>query len=280
LIRAFECRDDYSYACKHEASLLCNAYSMREIFAEAGLTLQNGKFQFPPEIEHVKIDIGLSVNAPQSQIWIGADPLLFVLGFEPLKTNLDQIRSGSSNWNVKLSPHYIGTRVALLQTALYSKHMASGMTMYVTEADPGCSSLLEPKSFQVDHSEQVRVWTLNDFLVHFPFDRFPIIDHVKIDAQGADFEILKGAANYLDKIFAITLELDTSEYQDSTNSQELVEEFMHNHSFTRVKPGILTHLMFLLKGYKIDVETDDPTYINLDKINFSKGRRFLLFQRG
>jgi len=253
---------------------------MRELFSEAGLTLLNGKFQFPPETEHVKIDIGLSVNAPQSQIWIEADPQLFVLGFEPLKTNLDQIRSGSSSWSVKLSPKYVGSRMALLQTALYSKHITEGMLMYVTEADPGCSSLLEPKSFKVDHAEQVPVWTLNDILDYFPFDRFPIIDHVKIDAQGADFEILKGASNYLDKIFAITLELDTSEYQNSTNSQELVEEFMHNHNFTRVKPGILTHLMFLLKGYKIDVETDDPTYINLGKINFSKSRRFLLFQCG
>ena len=68
-----------------------------ELFKEAGLITKNGKFVFPEAVERVKIDIGLSVNAPQSQAWIAADPGIFVLGFEPLKSNLDQIKAASSD---------------------------------------------------------------------------------------------------------------------------------------------------------------------------------------
>jgi hypothetical protein len=154
------------------------------------------------------------------------------------------------------------------------------MLLHVTKDDPGCSSLLRPRTFDVLHTERVNVWTLNDVLDYFPFGRVPVIDHLKIDAQGADFEIIKGASRYLDKFFAITLEVDTDEYKETTNSQADVEHFMRENGFIRAGHGVLAHLNYLVKGYRIDVETDDPTYINLNQIHLSKNRRFLLHQRG
>lgn len=251
-----------------------------ELFSDAGLSLKKGKFLFPEGTERVKIDVGLSVNAPQSQYWISSDPHLFVLGFEPLNTNLNQVRSGSSPWRLKLTPSFVGKRIALIRTALFSRHIPEGLAMYVTKADPGCSSLLEPKSFEVDHVEMVPVYSLNDILEFFPFDQIPLIDHLKIDAQGADFEIVKGVSRYLDKIFAITVELETNEYENSTNSIHDISEFFNQNNFVRAKTGILAHLRFLIKGYKIDVETEDPTFINLGQIKAAKTRRFLLYQRG
>ncbi len=253
---------------------------MRELFYESGLAIENGKLIIPTGIRRVKIDIGLSVNAPQSQIWILQDPELFVLGFEPLSTNIDEIKSNSSKWANKLSSKFIGSRIALIRSALYSKHIPEGMDMYVTKNDPGCSSLLEPKTFEVDHVETVSVWTLNDALDYFPFDRIPIIDHLKIDAQGSDFEILIGASRWIDKFFAVTVEVDISEYKSSTNSQNNLDALMVKNNFIRYKPGIITDVLFLIKGYKIDVETDDPTYINLGAIKASRSRRFFLYQRG
>jgi len=251
-----------------------------ELFEEAGLILDNGKFNFPEAVERVKIDIGLSVNAPQSQAWITADPGLFVLGFEPVKSNLDQIKAASSDWELKLSSEFIGSQIALLRTALFSRHIPEGLAMYVTKDDPGCSSLLEPTSFEIDRVERVSVRSLNEILEYFPFDRIPLIDHVKIDAQGADFEILTGATSYLDRIFAVTLEMDTQEYQKSTNSHEHVQQFMALNNFVLVKPGLLRHFIYLMRGYRIDVETEDPTYINLNQIKTSRSRRFFLYQRG
>ena len=253
---------------------------MIELLQEAGLLFDNGKIVFPKNVTRVKIDVGLSVNAPQSQTWISEDPNLFVLGFEPLESNLDSIRNASSQWPIKLSPAFIGNHIALIKTALYSAHLDEGMLLHVTKDDPGCSSLLAPQTFDVLHSERVCVWTLNDVLDFFPFDRVPVIDHLKIDAQGADFEIIKGASRFLDKFFAITLEVDTTEYKETTNSQNDVERFMMKNGFIKAGRGVFAHLNYLVKGYRIDVETDDPTYINLNQIHLSKKRRFLLYQRG
>lgn len=261
-------------------SLLCDAYAVMELFSEAGIYLEEGKIRFPEGTERVKIDVGLSVNAPQSQYWIASDSHVFVLGIEPLIANLDKVRSGSSTWKLKLSPNFVGKRIALIRTALFSKHIPGGMAMYVTKADPGCSSLHQPKSFDVDYTETVPVYSLDDILDYFPFDQIPLIDHLKIDAQGADYEIVKGVSKYLDRIFAITVGQDTDQYHDSTNSIDEISKFFSENNFIRVKSGILAHLIFLFKGYKIDVETEDPTFINLDKIKASRYRRFFLYQRG
>jgi len=41
------------------------------------------KFDIPDKCIHVKLDIGLSYNAPQSQSWLSKEPNLMVFGFEP-----------------------------------------------------------------------------------------------------------------------------------------------------------------------------------------------------
>jgi hypothetical protein len=37
----------------------------------------------PAECTHVKIDVGLSHNAPNSHLWLYLEPTVFVIGFEP-----------------------------------------------------------------------------------------------------------------------------------------------------------------------------------------------------
>ena len=49
-------------------------------------------------IKHVKLDIGLSYNAPHSQNWLENEPNLLVIGFEP---NPDFLASISSKDNIE-----------------------------------------------------------------------------------------------------------------------------------------------------------------------------------
>ena len=46
---------------------------------------------------------------------------------------------------------------------------------------------------------EVPVYSLKHFFDLFPWDRFEFIDYIKIDAQGADFDIIKGAGDYLNE---------------------------------------------------------------------------------
>ena len=46
-----------------------------------------------PNINKIKIDIGLSYNVPQSKVWLDHDQNLMVIGFEPNPENILSIDS-------------------------------------------------------------------------------------------------------------------------------------------------------------------------------------------
>ena len=154
------------------------------------------------------------------------------------------------------------------------------MEMYVTKLDPGCSSLLRPKSFEVDYVEKVAVGTLSQLLKVLPWEQFPIIDHIKIDVQGGDFEVLKGAGEYIKNVFAITLEVDTLEYEGTSNSLDEIAGYLDKFGFRQTKTSLFSKFMNRLKGYKIDIQVDDPTFINSALNSMAKNRKFFIYQRG
>jgi FkbM family methyltransferase len=253
---------------------------MKDLLVFAGFRFTGDFIEISTLMKRVKIDVGLSVNAPQSQNWLISDDSLLVIGIEPLQSNISSIRSANTQWQVALDPKYLENRIFLVPVALSDEIDENGLTFYVTKDDPGRSSLLKPKNFEVLRTEIVPVSTLNELLKFFPFQNIPIIDHLKIDAQGSDLKILRGCSNYLKNIFAITVEMDTDEYEGTDNSIESVSTFLEPYGFERFKPGLISNLKFLMKGLKIDVETDDPTFINRSARNLSKRRRFFIYQRG
>jgi FkbM family methyltransferase len=253
---------------------------MKDLLLEAGFSFAGDFLEIQSLVNHVKIDVGLSVNAPQSQNWLMNDDTLLVIGIEPLQSNISSIRKADTQWDTALDPVYLEDRMFILPIALSDEIDKNGLTFYVTKDDPGCSSLLKPKNFEILRTEKVPVYTLNALLNFFPFHIVPYIDHLKIDAQGSDLNILRGCGNYLKNIFAITVEMDTEEYEGTDNSIESVGAFLEIYGFERFKPGLISNIKLLLRGFRIDVETDDPTFINKSAAHLSKGRRFFLYQRG
>ena len=55
--------------------------------------LENDKIKIPSWAKRVKLDIGMSLNAPNSQKWLEADNELCVFGFEPNISNLGVVLS-------------------------------------------------------------------------------------------------------------------------------------------------------------------------------------------
>lgn len=253
---------------------------MRNFLKNSGVSLTGEYIDIPLWVNTVKIDVGLSTNAPQSQIWLDEEKKLYVIGFEPLRSNIATLALGDSSWRLRLSPKYLGTRMMVIPCALANEHIEGGLDFFVTTDDPGCSSLYEPVNFEVASKERVEVWSLNEFLIYFPFFQIPQIDHLKIDAQGADFEIIKGASHYLNRIFAVTIELDSEQYLNQRTTLNGISKYLEEYGFKLIKPGFLRNVWFLLKGYKIDIETEDPTFINWNLIELSKTRRFFIYQRG
>jgi FkbM family methyltransferase len=263
-----------------DQSVTCDTWHMKSFFQSIGISFDGDYLFVPGYAESVKIDVGLSVNAPQSSIWLKRDIGLFVFGFEPLLDNIERIKSGESEWPENLAPDLIGQRIAIVPCALSSKTELAGRDFFVTKNDPGCSSLLAPVSMEVLKVERVPVVTLDSFLDYFPFERFPIIEHVKIDVQGADFEVIKGSEAHLDKIMFVTLEIDTFHYTGSTQSEAEIKKYMKAKGFIFISNSLLGRIHRFLKGIKVILETDDPTFLNFKLYSDNSKPQKSVYQRG
>jgi FkbM family methyltransferase len=236
---------------------------MFQLLSDCGLHLDSGVMVLPGWVRTVKIDVGLSSNAPQTELWLRSDSKTLVFGFEPVRSNLESLQSGSSNWPLKLDPKRIGKSVYLLPCALGSKSMVGPREMYVTDDDAGRSSLLSPVNFSVERMEKINVYTLSDFFSCFPFNVITTIDHLKIDVQGLDFEVLKGASRFLRKISVITVEVDQTDYKGTTNNFKEMRFFLALYGHLYIRHPHQWNYWFRKFRISILFDTHDPTFINV-----------------
>jgi FkbM family methyltransferase len=253
---------------------------MQKMVEASGLQIMSGKIVLPEYCKSVRLDVGLSVNAPQSAVWISRDTTLHVFGFEPVSENRKMIHQGDAPWPINLNPELIGERINIIPCALMDVSTPEGLDIFVTKNDPGCSSLLRPKTFEVDYKERIHVGTLNEFLEYFPFDVVPYISHLKIDVQGADIQVLEGGLKFLDRIMSITAEVDTIEYEKTRNSSRALTKMLKPYGFVLLKKHLLAKLILRLRGIRISVEADDPTFLNLRLFKTEKPNNFWVYQRG
>ena len=223
----------------------------------------------PDNITHIKIDIGLSYNAPHSNIWLCNEPNLFVFGFEPnpksVKSILGkQIIPRQNGHGEVLDKKFIDSRFKLIPFALSNVSQPTTMKFHATEIDVGTSSLYKPIDASLGGFEEVNVpvYSLKHFFDIFPFDRFEYIDYIKIDAQGSDLDILMGAGDYLQKVVYITAE-ESCQYESSQhNTADNMTKYLESQNFIRV----------------FNKETSDPTFLN--KKYQHLGDKIYIYQSG
>jgi FkbM family methyltransferase len=214
------------------------------------------KIEIPSSCSHVKIDIGLSYTAPISNKWLVKESDVFVMGFEPNPYCCKMIMTsnfGPTQFpDFNLEERFIKEgRFILFPSALSDVDNVTTQKFYINKNDYGTSSLYTHNQTTLGPIEQiinVNVINLKMILDGFPWDRFEYIDYIKIDAQGSDLKILKGAGDYLkEKVVYITAEPDGHYYNNCENcSEENIDNFMISQGFNRIKHP----------------NTVDPTYIN------------------
>ena len=226
----------------------------------------------------MKIDVGLSSNAPQSEIWLQEDPELIVFGFEPVSRNVSDINNGKSIWPIRLLTSRLNTSFHLLPCAIVDSG-SQWIEMYVTENDPGCSSIYKPINMAVSSTELAPAFPLYEFLEFFPFDQIPHIDHLKIDTQGSDYEVLKSARSRLRKVCFVTVEIDTVNYEKSKNSRKKIYLYLLFKGFIPTDFFLTKALLrFVLSG--VNIQTDDPTFLNILLLRKITSRKFYIYQSG
>lgn len=233
------------------------------------LKFQNGKIICPDVVKRIKLDIGLCYNAPHSQKWLSDEPDLLVFGFEPDISSVRAIVRGGSekrhpNHGDRLDIKYIKEkRFHVIPCALGAK--PGLQKFYITANDHGCSSLYVPNQFPIKDVNTVPVYTLEAFFDVFPFDVYPYIEYMKIDAQGSDLDILKGAGSYLsERCVYVTVEPENKQYKNTDNSESSIDKYMISQNFVRT----------------YDQNTTDPTYLNKKFSNVEICKKIKCYQQG
>jgi FkbM family methyltransferase len=222
--------------------------------------IQNIPFE---NFTNVKLDIGTNYSAAHSQLWLEHDEKIqntLVIGFEPNPDNVKIINNKDIRKQVpnmhsfipELQNKYIGTNFFLLPVALNDVKQPSEMTFYKVGI-PDCCSLykpIDPKFGPITEEINVPVFSLKDFFDVFPWDKIDKIDYVKIDAQGADFNIIKSAGNYLERIVYITAEPENQQYLDcDNNTHQNMEQYLVNRNFIKINHPNTYDPTFLNKKY-------------------------------
>lgn len=230
--------------------------------------------KIPENIKRIKLDIGLSYNAPHTQLWFenNIENDLYVFGFEPnpdcynsiLNKDIKLQNNGHSK---RLENKYIDDKYfQLLPIALNNVETETTLDFYCMKNDCGTSSLNKPIDNglgEIKEIIKVPIFPLKAFFDLFDWNRFPIIEYIKIDAQGSDIDIVKSAGEYLKKIVYITLEEEKFANYENIEHNNLNEFQKYFESMNFI---MVTH-----------PNTVDPTFLNKnyyhlkDEINIFQG---------
>jgi len=158
------------------------------------LDIETGEFIFPKEIRRVWVDVGVHRRSNFLD-HIDTNPDLFILGFEPV--------------NYVPCDH---SRCFVFWAAATPKHQI--ITMNIQGAGGLCDSFLQPNDKTTSKVFQGCVKNKGTFNapgipLHEVLSRIPKnieIEHLKIDAQGFDYQVMTGALPVSDRIRTVSLE--------------------------------------------------------------------------
>lgn len=203
----------------------------------------------PASCRRVKLDIGMGMHNVQSINWLKHEKDLFVFMFEP---NTDCVQSCMAHMQQIQGAMEAGRNaICLLPLAIANVEGMEERPFYCMALDGGTSSLLRPVDRRLGPIKEVRqaaCVSLSSFFESFPWGRFPVIDYVKIDVQGADLDVLRSAGSWLaDRVIYVTVEAESTDYEGCEgNTEGAIEEYMRGQGFDRIRHA----------------NTSDPTFVN------------------
>lgn len=232
-----------------------------------------GHLAIPPEYTHVKLDVGLSFNAPNSALWLDKLKLpgRFVIGIEPNAKSFRRLESGYNNiahneslctYKICDSTHPMYKLVREQNRPYYwaldASHIGKdwfGLQAAVDDGEPrfqhfnvaepglvGTDSLLDAKDgvgLKMVEKMYVPVIRLSDVFDRIDFSRFKFVEHLKVDAQGMDGRVLRSAKQYLkERVVYVTAETGNEQYvggnEVSVADYLSSQGFQHEHGETWV----------------------------------------------
>ncbi|WP_414566579.1 MULTISPECIES: FkbM family methyltransferase [unclassified Anabaena] len=196
-----------------------------------------------------------------------------VYAFEPLPNNLSLLYA-----NLK---EYSTNNVEVLPIALSNEkgkalfYVSSGQPENLPKTDDwnfgNKSSSLLPPDKHIEYAPwltfnqviQVDTDTLQNFCINY---EIKCIDFIHMDVQGAELKVLEGAADFLNNIKSIWLEVESiSLYEDQPLKVD-IENFMQRHGFCKIKDtvgDIAGDQLYVNSKYFHKKQINKYLYINL-----------------
>ena len=158
------------------------------------------------------------------------------IGFEPDEDECEQLRERYRDrpW------------VEIVALALGAR--AGAATLHITR-EPACSSLYQPIDEVIDRHprlesqrlatrEQIELVTLDDWCASTSVER---VDLIKLDTQGSELDVLRGATRTLDRVVAVQTEVEFNRMYEAQPLFGDVDRFLRDHGFTLWQLDNLAH---------------------------------------
>jgi len=149
-----------------------------------------------------------------------------IILFEPLSLNFKILERNASDLNANISGY---------QVALGNEEKL--VTMYVSDNEQQSSSILKPKLHLQNHptvgfpgTEEVEMKRLDSYLEETDNYNF-----INMDVQGYELEVLKGAAETLNRIDYVYCEVNRDEVYENNAYVEELDEFLSSYNMVRVE---------------------------------------------
>ena len=236
-------------------------YDLKQILVDSGIPFENGKIAIPSRFRRVKLDIGIAIEAIHTEDWLNKNPDdLLVFGFEALPLCVQKTREyfqqTQSKWtarNQRIDLSWLDNAFQIVPVAL-GKETGIADFFVTSSNNVGCSSLLRPNDLMrsqhnitLDHAIRVPVFRLSEFFELLPLDKVLYIEHIKVDVQGTDLEVVQSGGRFIsEKVVYVTMEAESTTYHGANNNTlDNMLRYMNSIGFDRV-----------------DVHTHDPTFLN------------------
>jgi FkbM family methyltransferase len=178
---------------------------------------------FTPKQEDIVVDIGAHIGRytiiASKRVGINGK----VVAIEADPSNFEML-----NRNIKLNQL---TNVIPLNYAVYSKE--TKLKLYLPEKESGYTiynTIMTSRARIEDKFVEVNANTL-DYLLQLNQIREEQVNWIKIDVEGAEFEVLKGATNVLSKSKNIALLIEVHNLSDGTALYRPIVEFLNLYNF-------------------------------------------------
>ena len=248
-------------------------------------------------MKRVKLDVGLSENGRNAIHWLRSDPNLMVIGIEPIP---DAIRKLKAMIETLDDRERVSKQLFIVPIALAEEE--GQRPFHVTKGHSGYSSLLQPKGIEIDETITVDVVSLDRLLRFVLESGIERIDHLKLDCQGMDLNILRSGGDMISKVAVVTAEPEESLYIGARNSVFEMESYMKSQGFVfinkrsmpRVLLGdVLSRVPFVknigirfpqrlrpdLRKSEARIEVDDPTFVNSRFLSAVSSGEIAVYQR-